>query len=64
MLLVKKTEKTKKTPTRCRRGAGTVHMPESKGNRGNKKSMQEDQIGQIFMGLAPGDMARLPHLIN
>jgi hypothetical protein len=39
MLLVKKTEKTKKTPTRCRRGAGTVHMPESKGNRGNKKNI-------------------------
>jgi hypothetical protein len=26
--------------------------------------MQDDQIGQKFMGLAPTDMARLPHLTN
>jgi hypothetical protein len=26
--------------------------------------MQDDQIGQKFMGLDPADMARLPHLIN
>jgi hypothetical protein len=26
--------------------------------------MQDDQIGRKLMGLAPADMARLPHLIN
>jgi hypothetical protein len=26
--------------------------------------MQDDQIGQKFIGLAPAEMARLPHLIN
>jgi hypothetical protein len=26
--------------------------------------MQDDQIRQKFMGFAPADMARLPHLIN
>jgi hypothetical protein len=26
--------------------------------------MQGNQIGQKIMGLAPDDMARLPHLIN
>jgi hypothetical protein len=26
--------------------------------------MRDDQIGPKFMGSAPGDMARLPHLIN
>jgi hypothetical protein len=26
--------------------------------------IQDDQIGRKFMGLAPADMARLPHLIN
>jgi hypothetical protein len=26
--------------------------------------MLDDQIGQKFTGLAPADMARLPHLIN
>jgi hypothetical protein len=27
-------------------------------------SMRDNQIGQKFTGLAPADMARLPHLIN
>jgi hypothetical protein len=26
--------------------------------------MQDDQIGQKLMWLAPADMARLPHLMN
>jgi hypothetical protein len=26
--------------------------------------MQNDQISQKYLGLAPADMARLPHLIN
>jgi hypothetical protein len=26
--------------------------------------MQDDDIDRKFMGLAPADMARLPHLIN
>jgi hypothetical protein len=26
--------------------------------------MQDNQIGQTFMGLAPADMAGLPNLIN
>jgi hypothetical protein len=26
--------------------------------------MQDDQIAQKLMGLAPADMARLPYLIN